>query len=226
VTPEYARSIAELAGTSVRRAVDLAAADRAYADGVAAASAELRRAEVDAVQADRRAAKAASTVVDVDREVGRLWGELHPMRGWLRGRGRDLPEPVQYAAGRDLAGDEAASAALDRASREVDAAGRPARPRGPMPGWMPVLLPFVGATVAALLGLLSGGLVTLADLGAPGADMWRMVGWIAFLLAPLAGVPVASVWIRRRFGARLDTGAAGLIVLGGLVALCSVAVWA
>jgi hypothetical protein len=73
---DYHSLMTELAGTVTRRATALAAAERAYHDGMAAAAAELRRAEAEAAEWDRRAAAAASAVVEVDREAERLWSDL------------------------------------------------------------------------------------------------------------------------------------------------------
>ena len=65
--------------------------------------------------------------------------------------------------------------------------------------------------------------MTVAELGAPGAGVIRALGWLAYLVAPFTGIPVAVAWVGRRMDSRLDTGAAGLIVVGGLIALCALA---
>ena len=44
------------------------------------------------------------------------------------------------------------------------------------------------------------------------------LGWLAFLVAPSAGVPVAALVAHRRLDARLDIGGVGLTLLGGMIA--------
>jgi hypothetical protein len=207
---DYQRLVRDLAAAANRQAEELAGAERAYADGVAAAAAELRRATSAATVAERRAARAASAVVDVDREAARLWGQLHRGR-----RGRSVPEPTPVEPG---GMPQDALVALARATRDIDA-GRVGAPRAPMPVLATPVLPFLGAAVAAVAGLVAGGFVTLADLGMPGSPVVRGFGWALFLTAPFSGVPVAAVWVARRFTSRLDPGAAGLTALGGLVGL-------
>ena len=112
-------------------------------------------------------------------------------------------------------------AALDRAGRRIDGARRGGAARAAAPRSPPPLLPLLGAATAGLTGLVAGGLVTVAELGAPGAGVLRALGWLAFLAAPFTGIPVARRLVGRRLDSRLDTGAAGLIVLGGLIALCA-----
>jgi hypothetical protein len=46
----------------------------------------------------------------------------------------------------------------------------------------------------------------------------RGLGWVAFVAAPSAGVPVAALVARHRFRARLDIGGVALTLLGGMVA--------
>jgi hypothetical protein len=75
-----------------------------------------------------------------------------------------------------------------------------------------------GALVAAATGLLAAGLVTLGRTGVEPGAVLRAVGWLAFLLAPSAGVPVAAYLAHRRLNARLDIGGIGLTLLGGMLA--------
>ena len=51
----------------------------------------------------------------------------------------------------------------------------------------------------------------------------RALGWLAYLAAPFTGVPVAAAWVGRKLDSRLDTGAFGLLVVGGLIARCALA---
>jgi hypothetical protein len=44
------------------------------------------------------------------------------------------------------------------------------------------------------------------------------LGWLAFIVAPSAGVPVVAVLAHRRLQARLDIGGIGLTLLGGMIA--------
>jgi hypothetical protein len=220
VSGEYGRLLAELAAVASRREADLTAAERAYADGMATAAAEVRRSHTAAAAAERRAAAAASTVVEVDREASRLWDELRKVRSPWAPRSGPPPEPAVIVDG--SASREAVVAALDRASRRIDGARRGA-PRAPLPRFATPLLPLIGAATAGLTGLVAGGLVTVAELGAPGAGVLRALGWLAYLAAPFTGIPVAAAWVGRRLDSRLDTGAAGLLVVGGLTALCALA---
>jgi hypothetical protein len=55
------------------------------------------------------------------------------------------------------------------------------------------------------------------------AGMQRALGWLAYLAAPFTGIPVAAASVGRRLDSRLDTGAAGPPVVGGLTALCALA---
>jgi hypothetical protein len=221
VSADYGALLTALSAAASRREADLAAAERAYADGVAAAAAEVRRAGVGAQAAEKRAAAAAGAVVDVDRAAGRLWDELRRVRSPWAPRSGPLPEPIVIVDG--SASPDAVVAALDRAGRRIDAARRGA-PRAPLPKPVTPVLPVLGAAVAAVVGILAGGLVAVAALGPPGAGVVRALGWLAYLVAPFAGIPVAAAWVGRRFDSRLDPGALGLIVVGGLVALCGLAV--
>jgi hypothetical protein len=52
----------------------------------------------------------------------------------------------------------------------------------------------------------------------PGGGIIRGAGWLCFLAAPSAGVPVAALLAHRRLQARLDIGGVGLTLLGGMIA--------
>jgi len=226
---DYRSLIEQLAATATRRATDLAGAEQAYQEGLTAAAAELRRAEEAAAETDQRAAAAAAAVVEADREAERLWTRLHRGRGWPGHRIGPSPEPAPATAQPALDLDDgAASRTLGRVAARIDGerlahaggVGNPAK----LPLRVPPLLPFLGAAVTAVAGLLAGGLVAVADAGIPGANVVRTLGWLAYFAAPFAGIPFAAAWVRRRWGARLDAGGVALLVLGGLWSLCAVVV--
>lgn len=217
---DYRRLVGALASAANRRDAELASAERSYQDGAAVAAAELALANAEAGDADRRAGAAATAVVKADREATRLWDELRRVRGWRGRRLGDLPSPTPVDL---LPMDAPASAAvelLDGAARRIDQARRGA-PRPPLPRWLLPLLPPLGAIGATMTGLVAGGLVTIAHFDTGLQWPLRLLGWLAFLVAPFTSVPVAAIWVDRQFNSRLDTGATGLTVLGGLTAGCA-----
>ncbi|GLH95659.1 hypothetical protein [Phytohabitans aurantiacus] len=217
---DYRRLVGALAAAANRRDAELANAERSYQDGAAVAAAELALANAEAGEADRRAGAAATAVVKVDREATRLWDELRRVLGWRGRRLGDLPPPTPV----DLLPTGSAPAMavdlLDGAARRIDQARRGA-PRPPLPRWILPLLPPLGALGATMTGLVAGGLVTIAHFDTGLQWPLRLLGWLAFLLAPFTSVPVAAICVDRQFNSRLDTGAAGLTVLGGLCAGCA-----
>ena len=228
---DYQLMMSALADVTRRRDADLESAERAYQDNTARAAGELARAEGEAADADRWAGAAAAQVLDVDREAGRLWDQLRRGRGVrVRALG-ELPEPAPVetlprvalqrrpsAEGAGAApGRESARALLARAAERIDDTVRPAA-RRPLPRWVLPLLPVLGALVAGATGLLAAGLVTFGGADVPGGILIRGLGWLAFLVAPSAGVPAAAVLAHRRLQARLDIGGIGLTLLGGMIA--------
>lgn len=232
---DYQLMVSALADAARRRDADLGTAERAYQDSATQAAGELARAEGDALSADRWAGAAAAQVLDVDREAARLWDQLRRARG-LRVRALgEVPEPVpvdtlpRVALPRNpssgFSGDSSAvppgregpRVLLARAAERIDVTVRPAGRRA-LPRWALPLLPFVGALVAALAGLVASGLVTFGGTGIWGGPVFRGLGWLAFLVAPSAGVPVAAYVAHRRLEAKLDIGGVGLTLLGGMVA--------
>jgi hypothetical protein len=228
---DYQMMMSALADVSRRRDADLESAERAYQDNAARAAGELARAEGEAAEADRWAGAAAAQVLDVDREAARLWDQLRKARGVrVRALG-ELPEPVPIEAlprvalqrrpsgeeSAPLAGRESARALLSRAAERIDDTVRPAA-RRPLPRWVLPLLPVLGALIAGATGLLAAGLVTFGGAGVPGGILIRGLGWLGFLVAPSAGVPVAAALAHRRLQARLDLGGIGLTLLGGMIA--------
>jgi hypothetical protein len=217
---DYRRLVGALAAAANRRDAELANAERSYQDGAAVAAAELALANAEAGDADRRAGAAATAVVKADREATRLWDELRRVRGWRGRRLGDLPSPTPVDLLPAVAPAAAAVELLDGAARRIDQARRGA-PRPPLPRWLLPLLPPLGAIGATMTGLVAGGLVTIAHFDTGLQWPLRLLGWLAFLVAPFTSVPVAAIWVDRQFNSRLDTGATGLTVLGGLSAGCA-----
>ncbi|MEV0607001.1 hypothetical protein AB0I61_11590 [Polymorphospora rubra] len=117
-------------------------------------------------------------------------------------------------AGRSDDGLSPAARALERAGRRI-AAAHPGAPRSPVPRLVLPFLPVVGAALAALTGLVAAGLVAAAPDGA--TSLPRVLGWLVFLVAPFSAIPPVAVWLRQ-MGSRLDGGATGLLLLGGMAA--------
>ncbi|GAB2573600.1 hypothetical protein Aab01nite_20160 [Paractinoplanes abujensis] len=228
---DYQLMVSALAEATRRRDHELGNAEQAYQESSAQAAGELARAEGDALSADRWAGAAAAQVLDVDREAARLWDQLRRARG-LRVRAiGELPEPTpveslpralprQSDSGSDAppVPRQSPRALLARAAERIDHTIRPAGRRA-LPRWSLPLLPLLGALVAAMAGLVGSGLVTFgSSTGIWGGAVIRGLGWLAFLVAPSAGVPVAAFFAHRRLQARLDIGGIGLTLLGGMVA--------
>lgn len=227
---DYQLMVSALAEATRRRDAELGGAERAYQESAAQAAGELARAEGDALSADRWAGAAAAQVLDVDHEAERLWDQLRRARG-LRVRAiGEMPEPAPVdtlprvalprnpsAADEIPAAQESPRVLLARAASRIDVTIRPAGRRA-LPRWALPLLPLVGALVAALAGLVASGLVTFGGTGVWGGPVLRGLGWLAFLVAPSAGVPVAALLAHRRLESRLDIGGIGLTLLGGMIA--------
>ncbi len=227
---DYQLMVSALADVAKRRDAELTGAERAYQDSAAQAAGELARAEGEATAADRRAAAAAAAVLDVDREAARLWEQLGRARGIRQRALGELPEPAAVEALPRVAiqrgpgagepvGEQQTSARtlLSSAAERIDERMRKV-PRRPLPRWLLPLLPLVGALVAAATGLLAAGLVTLGQTQIAGGTLLRGLGWLFFLVAPSAGVPVAAHTAHRALNARLDIGGVGLTLIGGMIA--------
>lgn len=226
---DYQLMVSALAEAARRRDAELGRADQAYQESAAQAAGELARAEGDALSADRWAGAAAAQVLDVDREAARLWDQLRRARGLhVRSLG-ELPEPTPVDLlprvalprspgddGGPVAPRQSPRALLARVAERIDHTIRPAGRRS-LPRWALPLLPLLGAAIAALAGLVGSGLVTFGGTGVWGGAVIRGAGWLAFLAAPSAGVPVAAYFAHRRLQARLDIGGIGLTLLGGMV---------
>ncbi|GGQ38799.1 hypothetical protein [Couchioplanes azureus] len=227
---DYQMMMTALAEVARRRDTELESAEQAYQTSAAQAAGELARAEGDAAAADRWAGAAAAQVLDVDREAVRLWDQLRRAPGMrVRALG-EVPEPAAVEALPRVALErspgspalapaprQSARTLLARAAERIDVTVRPAERRA-LPRWALPLLPLLGAVVAALTGLVAAGLVTVGSTDLPGATVIRGLGWLAFLVAPSAGVPVGALLAHRRLQARLDIGGIGLTLLGGMIA--------
>ncbi|WP_250027424.1 hypothetical protein [Paractinoplanes maris] len=226
---DYQLMVSALAEATRRRDAALGHAEQAYQENAAQAAGELARAEGDALSADRWAGAAAAQVLEVDREAARLWDQLRRARGMRVGRSLgDLPEPVPVeslpralpsagASSSPSAPRQSPRVLLAQAAERIDYTIRPAGRRS-LPRWALPLLPLLGALIAALAGLVGSGLVTFGSTGVWGGPAIRIMGWLAFLVAPSAGVPVAAFFAHRRLQARLDIGGIGLTLLGGMIA--------
>ena len=229
---DYQLMVGALAEATRRRDVEMGGAEQAYQDSAAQAAGELTRAEGDAVSADRWAGAAAAQVLDVDREAVRLWDQLRRARG-LRVRSLgEVPEPApidtlpQVALPRSPSHSSSSAeeggpgqsprVLLARVAERIDVTVRPAGRRA-LPRWALPALPLVGALAAALTGLVASGLVTIGGTGVWGGPVLRGLGWLAFLVAPSAGVPVAAASAHRWLEAKLDIGGIGLTLLGGMI---------
>ncbi|WP_306203712.1 hypothetical protein [Actinoplanes sp. RD1] len=227
---DYQLMMSALADVARRRDAELGNADQAYQANAAQAAGELARAEGDAAAADRWAGAAAAQVLDVDREAARLWDQLRRAPGMrVRALG-EVPEPIaaellpQMALERSPgsgalapAPRQSARTLLARAAERIDITVRPVERRS-LPRWALPLLPLLGALVAGFTGLFAAGLVTVGDSSLPGNAIIRGLGWLGFLVAPSAGVPVAALFAHRRLHSRLDIGGIGLTLLGGMLA--------
>jgi hypothetical protein len=226
---DYQLMMSALADVTRRRDTELENAEQAYQNSTARAAGELARAEGEAISADRWAGAAAAQVLDVDREAARLWDQLRRARGLRMRALGEVPKPAPVEAmprvalqrgpdsGVTTSGRESARILLARAAGRIDVTVRPPAHRA-LPRWTLPLLPVLGALVAGAAGLVAAGLVTFGDAAIPGGAVIRTVGWLTFLVAPSAGVPVAALVSHRRLQARLDIGGVGLTLLGGMIA--------
>jgi len=214
----YLALVEQFAEVAQRRDADLAEIEMSYVDGVAALDATAGAAQQDVERAVAAVASATTALADTDAEAERIWRALRDRLGRRGRRGRRLdsvPEPVESTVdardARDLL--VAAAARVARSARRDTG--------GELPIHILAALPAVGAAAACGIGLVAGGLAALADAGfsALGA-----LAWLVFLAAPFGGLPPAYAWAVRRYRARLDGGAIGLTVLGGMVACCALIV--
>jgi hypothetical protein len=201
---EYRALLTELVTATRRRDVAVTSATQSYLDGMAVIEQDLTA----ATRIHQACAEVVATrelaVADVDQQAERIWTQLLAGQRWRAHRAGPLPAPA------------IGPVAADPASLLASAAARVARSRrGAEALPLPLLLSLVtlGALGAIALGLLAGD---VADL--------HWLSWPLFMLAPFAGIPVAARWVDYWAATRLDTGAVGLTVLGGMLATCGVAV--
>jgi hypothetical protein len=175
--------------------------------------------EVDAAEVSVSMARHDAEVID--QRAAMLWTEMRRLLG-RRGRGLDpLPRPDAVPAGEVPGPDEieAAHVRLDRAAETIrrSALGYPLTS---VPPGLHGLLPPAGAVLTLLIQLPIRVLMAVA--GHAYASV-HVIGVILLVLSPLAGVPVLRFWVRHRYDARPDITAAGLTVLGGVIAACAMA---
>jgi hypothetical protein len=192
----YRELVADLVAASRRHIAANAIAQESYADASAAVEHDLAAAEDAVAVASGEVALAQRTVAQTDLAAAGVWEDLKRVRGRRGRRLGPVPSPVPTVHEDPLALLDSASARVERARRGGE----------PLPPFVLPLLFGIGAVASFLISLLG-----------------TRIGWPVLLLAPLAGLPVARRWVDHRYAARLDPGAIGLLVLGGMVA--TAAVW-
>ncbi|HCT79019.1 MAG TPA: hypothetical protein DGG94_10820 [Micromonosporaceae bacterium] len=192
----YRELVADLVAASRRHTAANATAQESYADGLAAVEHDLAAAEDAVTVASGEVTLAQRTVAQTDLAAAGVWEEMKRVRGRRGRRLGGVPEPVATTHEDPLS-------LLDSAQTRVERARRGGEPLPPLVLPLLFVLGAVAATVVAGIGVL--------------------IGWPVLLLAPLAGLPIASSWVDHRFAARLDPGAIGLLILGGMLA--TTAVW-
>lgn len=192
----YRELVADLVAASRRHTAANATAQESYADGIAAAEHDLAAAEDAVTAASGSVALAQLNVAQTDLAAAAIWTSLKEVRGRRGRRLGDVPTPVPTTH------DDPVSL-LDSASARVELARRGGEP-----------LPLLMLPVLFLFGALTACVVAALGL---------LIGWPMLLVAPLSGLPFARHWVDHRYASRLDPGAIGLLVLGGMVA--TAAVW-
>lgn len=218
---EYRRLVGELAAAAHRRDMELAAAEGSSVDAMAALDKSTVRAVAAVDAAGARVAAARAGIEATDHTAARLWEALRTQLGWrarLVARSRSVWRESPAPSESPVEGSDSGSAEhlLGRAAARLAQARRGA-PAGVLPRRALPVLPLFGAAGAVAAGLVAGGLAGL------GGVVLAVAGWLLFLAAPFAGLPAARMWAARWHRARLDTGAIGLTVIGGMIA-CSVLV--
>lgn len=201
---EYRSLVADLVAAARRRDTATAAAAQSYMDGRAAIEGDIAAATEAVGLASAVVATRELALVRVDQQAEKVWGDLRLMR-----RGRrvgDFPAP-------DGSGDASVDAAelLQSASNRVMRARR----GGSIRASVLIALPFIGGACATVVALIASGLYFL---GLP-------LAWFFFITAPFSGLPLAGRWVDYHEGTRLDTGAVGLTVLGGMLAALTSALY-
>jgi hypothetical protein len=166
---------------------------QSYSDGQATVRRDLADASEAVHAGEDLVAARELALARVDQQAEQIWQELRTLRGRRIG---DLAPPATAAGNPD----QLLRSAASRIAR--------ARRGGGIRGHVLATLPVLGAVCATIVALGASGLLRL---GAP-------LAWLLFVLAPGAGLPVAARYVDRRDGTRLDTGAIGLTLLGGMLA--------
>lgn len=192
----YRELVANLVAASRRHVAANATAQESYADASAALEHDMAAAEDAVAVASGEVTLAQRTVAQTDLAAAAVWEDLKRVRGRRGRRLGPVPEPVATPYEDPLALLDSAAARIERARRGGE----------PVP---PLVLPL-------LFGL---GAATAAVVAAIGV----LIGWPLLLVAPLAGLPLGQRWVDHRYAARLDPGAIGLLVMGGMLA--TAAVW-
>lgn len=221
----YRELMAELAAAQSRYAAERLDVQRRYDAQCAAAAATAEQARAAAATTAAGARAAATIVGHVDDEAAHLWQALRNQSpGRLR---RGLGVPPEPAAPAQLVEPPPADAPQEGPSEPAAirhlAAARAALARGrrrePLPGAAYTLLPLLGAVAAALAYLAARGVLLLGHtLHGPTGVVLTAVGQIATFASPLAGLPATKGYADRR-GARVDAGAIGVVVIGGMLAV-------
>jgi hypothetical protein len=191
----YRELVAELVAAAHRHASATASARSAYADGVAAVEHDIATAQDAVSQAADDVTRARRVVADTDLMAASLWDELKTVRGRRGHHLGPIPAPADQSSLDAAAYLENTAARIQRARR----GGEPLPPKA-----LPILF---------LLGAVTGSIL---------AGFAALVFWPVVLLAPVSGLPVSRSWLDHRFGARLNSSAISLVVLGGTLAA---AVW-
>jgi hypothetical protein len=187
----YRELVTDLVTAARRHACATATAESGYADGVAAIDNDLEAAREAVALASAEVTRAQRTVAQTDLMVASLWDDLKAVRGRRGRRLGPIPSPADQST-------SDAAALLDSASARIQRARRGGEP-----------LPHRILPLLFLLGACTGA--TLAWFAA-------VVFWPLFLVSPFCGLPMARSWVDHRFGARLDPGGVGVVVLGGTLA--------
>ena len=202
----YRLMVAELAAAARRHETALTAAVQSHADGLSTVEHDLAAADDAVVAATARAAHAQRLVAQTDLAAGALWDELKEVRGRRGRRLGPVPPPTPLP-------DQPVSASADPIALLESAAARIDRARRGGEKLPPLVLPLLFALGAACAAVLTLVALLVHDQGPVGL----VAGWLALLAAPLSGLLPARDLADRWFGARLDPGATGLVLLAGML---------
>jgi hypothetical protein len=188
---QYRELVADLVAASRRHLAATATAHESYNACAAALEHDLAAAQDAVTTAASSVSLAQRTVAQTDLAAAAIWDDMKRVRGRRGRRLGHVPDPGPPSQADPLALLESASTRVERARR----GGEP--------------LPLVILPLLFLLGAASATVVAVFGV---------LLGWLLLLPAPLAGLPLAHRWVDSRFAARLDPGAIGVLVLGGMLA--------